>query len=474
MKQIATLSVLLALWTGSAIAQEWTTSEQTPVWTSAPVIGDGVDRFDEISTTEQGGDPPALAYEPAPIDENGTYTRSQWLGGTPSRADQGEGKFRTTCNFSHFGVFDPIVYHGQNPAGHHHTFIGNKNTGPSSTYASLRAEPGSTCAGGPLNGTAYWESTLMYEVADGISIGVKPNIVTFYYRTSYKDAPKLYRLPRGFAFVGGVDPSDRLSTAVLAEIPDNAGWDKTQRYNGFAGWACFNGGSVVPLAGGNTADENPRAANYARQLVNADGSDPWGGACEGAGNILIADVNAPGCWDGHNLTSPTGRRHVRYAIRKSDNSLVDACPTGWWRVPVLEAKAEFPNGNTALGVHGHAWRSKLYLSSDRMDPNPDKWEPRGSTFHFDWMNGWDSVIMNTWLIHCVGVAIDGTAGDPLTCNDSTISATQKMISVGRSPDPTLSNDPIVSLHTYYREAPKDAFGPVQEGTTVNATIQHAH
>jgi hypothetical protein len=477
-----------------ASAQEWNDpnwtdgSVPTPSWVASPAVGDGVDRVAEVSTSTQGGDPPALAYEPSVIDENGTYTRTAWIG-SPNlpgdRFDNGEAKFRTNCNVSHFAKVDPIVYPGQASAGHHHTFIGNNGTDEDSDYDSLRTTPGSTCSGGPLNATAYWEPSLMFEIETGVYVPVKANIITFYYRTSYADAPTLYRLPRGFGFIGGANPADRLNVAGLAEIPDGAGWMKTRRYNGWGGWACFNGATVVPLAVGNTAD--PSDANYARQLVNADGTDPWGGACESASYTLIANLAAPGCWDGHNLTSPAssigsaGRGHVRYGIYKTADQQPDhyKCPDGWWKVPTLEAKPEFPNGHGA--VSGHAWRSKLHLSSDEMNPstglmdaNPANWQPRGSTFHFDWMNGWDFEVMKTWLIHCVGVAINGTAGDPLTCNDSTISSTQKLLVLSNPPDPTLANTPVITIHTYYNDPAKDAFGPVPTGTVVDATVEHTH
>lgn len=459
-------------------AQQWTidrpSGERAPVWVDAPVIGDGVDRHPEVSTTTQGGDPPALAYEPAALDEQGIYTRSQWLN-TPSlpgdRQDQGEAKFRLTCAFSHFGTFDPILYFGQAKAGHHHTFIGNKSVNGSSTYTTLRQSPASTCTGGPLNGTAYWEPTLFFEIQPGVNVPIKPNVVSFYYTESYTKAPELYRLLRGLAFIGGVDPNDRLNTARLAELPDGQGWDKSRRYNGWNGYGCYNGSTLIPVAAGNTADEG--TTGFARQLVNADGSDPWAGACEGTDKIIIASVNAPDCWNGHDLTSPNGRDHFRYATVKSASQSVKRCPNGWWKVPKFEVKTEFANGHVGLGISGHAWRSKLSLSSDRMSANPANWQPRGSTFHFDWMNGWDSVIQQTWHSECNGVTQNGVAGNPLTCNDSTISSTQKLKN-GTPPVAGLSDNPILTSHDYAIQPARNMFGPVEENTVVTATGVHDH
>lgn len=445
----------------------WTVGPRTVTWAVPPVIGDG--------SNDQGGDPPALAYEPAAIDENGLYTRSEWLGGTPSRSDQGEAKFRITCNHAFFAPVDPLISPGEihDEASHSHTFIGNiglyENEGlaglASADYASLRNNPKSTCSGGPLNATLYWEPTLFYEHPSGIDRAVKPNIVSFYYTLSYANVEEMYRLLRGLTFIGGVDPTDRLNTARLAEIPNGQGWDKTRRYNGWVGWAAYNGATIIPLAVGNTADASAQSVNFARQLVNADGSDPWGGAAEDPDVLLIANMVAPSAWDGHNLRSPNGRDHFRYPIRKSDNSYTDVGPQGWWKVPHFEVKTEFANGHVD-GLSGHAYRSKLYLSSDRFGREEVDWHPRGSTFHFDWMNGWDSEIQHTWQDNCTGTTQDGVAGHPLTCNDSTISATQKMKVLDASPDPTLSNDPIITLHDYSTGATKDIYDAIPSGTVV--------
>jgi hypothetical protein len=477
---IASTLALLALLGGQvAAAQSWTTAERTPTWTTTPVVGDGVDRHPEVSNSTQGGDPVALDYEPAIIDESTNYTRSQWLeGGVSYNTSSVSPKARFTCNHTHFANDDPILYFSQAGSAHHHDFIGNFSTNHNSTYATLRNNPKSACAGGPVNATGYWEPALMYELTATVSVPLKPNNVTFYYQMSHTSmSPPLYRLLRGLAFIGGVDPSDRLNTARQTEIPDNEGWLKEadgRRYNGWTGWACFNDANVlVSPAVGNTADESPNALGYLRQLVNEDGTDPWGGACEGTDKVLIANMNAPACWDGHNLTSTGGRDHFRYPIIHSSDQAVTAnkCPDGWWRVPQFEVKTEFANGRP--GISGHAWRSKLYLSSDRHGRAEADWHPRGSTFHFDWMNGWDSVVMETWLNKCIGVEINGTAGTTADCDNSTISSTQRLSTSAASPDPNMSADPPVSFYDFSTGASKDAFGPITEGSQVTITVEHS-
>lgn len=453
------LALLALNFASVAYGQAWTTAPRTPAWVANPTVGDG--------STTWGGTPPAFAYQPSPIENAAGYDRSKWIiGAAESYVDGGEAKFRITCNFSHFGQFDPILFFGQANAGHHHTFIGNKNTGPSSTFQTLRNSPASTCSGGPLNGTAYWEPTLFGKTPSGAFAPIKPNVVSFYYTHALTKGAKKVRLPRGLAFIGGVNPADFDNTSRNAEIPAGQGW--MPAYDGFRGWACYNGGTNIPVATGPYAGQS-----HARQLKNADGSDPWGGNCV-AGLTLIAEMNAPDCWDGHNLTSPNGRDHFRYSIKPSSNQSLSLCPNGWWSVPVFEVKTEFSHNGWADYQH---W----YLSSDRMDPNPANWRPNGSTFHFDWMNGWEDQTLERWHSQCNGVTT-ATGGTPVekTCGSSTISANERMRGgmINEFPEAgqeSFSNSPIISFPTYHDDPPTERYGAVVSGSTHdNVTLQSKH
>lgn len=449
------------------MAGSWTTSARIATWAVPPVIGDG--------SNAQGGDPPVLAYEPTEVGEGANYVREDWLTGEATqRGDNGEAKFRITCSMGFMAEADPLLFPGEGHHGHHHTFIGNiglfENLGieglASADYTSLRNNPKSSCSGGPLNATLYWEPTLFFEHPSGLHVPMKPNVVSFYYTLQYENVVEMYRLLRGLTFIGGVDPSDRLNTARLAEIPDGQGWDKTRRYNGWGGWVLTHPTlGDIPLDPSNTADYNPQSGAV-RQLVNADGSDPWGGAGEDPECVLIASNNSPSAWDGHNLTSPNGRDHFRYPIRKGDNSYNDVGPQGWWKVPHFEVKTEFASSHAASGLTGHAFRSKLYLSSDRHGLIEENWHPRGSTFHFDWMYGWDDEIINKWQHFCTGTTIDGVPGDPMTCGNSTISPTERMLVLEASPDPTMSHDPVITFKDYANEPSREAFWPPEAGTVL--------
>ena len=209
-------------------------------------------------------------------------------------------------------------------------------------------------------------------------------------------------------------------------------------------------------------------------LVNSNGTDPWAGACnpDVANPItyMLANITAPSCWDGYNLTSPNGRDHFRYSISKIDSSYVNVCPQGWWKIPHFTAKIEFSH-------KGWSDYSQWWLSSDRHGLAEANWKAPGSTFHFDWMNGWDSVVMNTWLGQCIGLAQNGVAGSAQTCGASTISATQALLGgqIGAAPPVGgLSNNPITQSNDYARGPSKQRFGKITAGTTVSSTtVQHS-
>jgi hypothetical protein len=106
------------------------------------------------------------------------------------------------------------------------------------------------------------------------------------------------------------------------------------------------------------------------------------------------------------------------------------CPNGWWEVPIFEVKTFFP----ALTF---AHRKKWFLSSDRMDTNPANWQPAGSTFHFDWMNGWDRRVMTMWNLNCNGMTINGVTGQGRTCGTGVVAPNTSLRS-GTSPDTNMA------------------------------------
>jgi hypothetical protein len=78
------------------------------------------------------------------------------------------------------------------------------------------------------------------------------------------------------------------------------------------------------------------------------------------------------------------------------------------------------------------------------------------------------------LQECSGITINGVAGSGAGCDYSTIGIGERLLSDSASPDPTKSNDPIVTLnHTYWNDSPTVRYFPIPDGTKGPFTI-HSH
>jgi hypothetical protein len=433
-----------------ATAQSWTEGPQTVSYpgggnVSYPgLIGDG--------TTSQGGTPPAEASEVADIASE--FTTSSWIVSDTSYTSStgAENKFRFTCNFSGTGRFDPILAKGNPSFGHDHTFVGVVNFSENSDYTNLRTNGGNShCSGGPLNRSLYWEPSMQKALPSGAVGTLKPDWVTFYYVVGNDEGTTFYRLLNGIQFIGGKWPSDLNDNARKAEIPAGFSW-VTDGFSGNGmGWYCEN------------ATGNPKP-----YLKTAAGADPWGGTCT-AGNRIYAQITAPECWDGHNLTSPTGRDHLRYFIRHNNSGKL-VCPDGWWRIPAIEAKVFFSHT-------GPSDYMEWYASSDRMDANPANWALNGQSFHFDYIQAWDPTVLDTFQINCIGIKIGATNGDPHQCDTGTISTTQRLKggAVGEASPDGSQPSPIVDFgHNYASNTNDVRFAPLSTGTTGTFVIDHDH
>lgn len=470
------LAVLALFIATPAFAQAWTVGEgpQPVAYSNSNpgVLGDGSD--------EQGGVAPGYIHEEPDYPSN--FTVSDWVktGGGVTRPPA-QAKFRTHCNVSHRAQEDPILYPGLANHGHDHTFFGNRLAGKDSTYQSLRTTGASTCAGGPVNRTAYWFPSMLHTLSSGAVAAIKPDFIIVYYTISGapSNSVRNSRFPRGFRYIGGVDPSNYNDTARKAEVP--AGF--VYRGNGFDGWKCLTPGDILV----KTSD----GQDTSKRFVNADGSDPWAGACP-AGYKLVGILSAPGCWDGHNITSPNGRDHLRYSLRHINSGRNDICPNGWYQFPGFEGTFYFSH---------NGWNDykNWYLSSDRMNAPSTAADPTslspcratgpyfcpGETFHFDWFGAWEygtaaaPGAMLKWLINCTGVKVTmgGTTapGNPGECNDSALGNGERILTNGAtSPDTSLSLNPVITFNSYYDDPPTTRHLPLSGGTTGDVTIQHNH
>jgi hypothetical protein len=114
-------------------------------------------------------------------------------------------------------------------------------------------------------------------------------------------------------------------------------------------------------------------------------------------NQLGAIIDAPSCWDGKNLDSPDHRSHVSYASY------------GNWGYRRCDAAHPYVIPDFTLG----AWYTvdgnlpKWHLASDEMVPGT---EP-GSTFHADYLEGWDPAVKAMWTDGCINKMLNCSGGD---------------------------------------------------------------
>lgn len=365
--------------------------------------------------------PPAYAYElaePNPTSTDGWLTTGDYSAGYKTEAQGAvEAKFRTHVNATHVLRDDPIRAYGMPGTSHWHTFLGNKAINAWSTYKSVRLHPSSHAAGGILNGTGYWQPSVILTLGGNLYAKMPDFSIIYYNQNPIGEADQLSHLPFGLRYVAGWNMEDHHETAVKAELALAGAGIYSGGYNGFAGWKCLDAnGLLIPPTQGGT---------YSLCLKNADGSDPWGGLATAGNTQLIAVLISPQYWDGVNLWSPGGYKHFRHAARHLPSGR-DVGPDGWFKIPQLELFTYFSHGGFA--DYG-TWR----LSSDdhlsMIDPNHPPML-NGSTWHADWMGGWRQSIMTTWQRN--GNGVDGNT--PHDMIDSVISSTQQLIVSATAPD----------------------------------------
>jgi hypothetical protein len=197
-------------------------------------------------------------------------------GTTRPRADAGDTwlprgirrgrSFRVGCDFVTSGMFDPIVFPGQNPAGHDHQFFGGLSISADSTPASLvaaNADRDSTSCGHSRDGSAYWVPALQVVDNPANPVTLEPDEIRVRYA-----APRGQRVrafPAGFTAIAG----DKAATEVQSH----------------AGWRC---------------EYDRRGTALAAQPPLCDTDE-----------AIVGVVRFPNCWDGTNLSSAT-QDHIAY------------------------------------------------------------------------------------------------------------------------------------------------------------------
>lgn len=389
-----------------------------PAGNLAPVVGDG--------SNPAGGIAPAFTLHPEP-DESWDIPDPQWTSGTVDPNDYclvdvapsncAEKKFRTIVESSITLPDDMIRVWCRPGQSHWHEFFGNRQPAACSTRASLRRKNTSTAPGNTAQSTPYWEPGWLFDGPDGNTYAhhARENVV---YYTGPRDETNsqvnhwqyLHTL---LGFVGGVKPEDPDDDKVKAEIaaanaqPNTWSGRYSYRTNGFVGYACTS-------ASGQTTAQVKGGGQYTKSFVLADGTDPWEGRCTD-GMLIYAEGNSPECWDGYNVMSLTGYDHFRYKIGDNNTGKL-ICPSdgtkGFWEVPSFELKS-------LHATRGWLDYKRWYLASDAMMEarltylgKPRKVLP-GESFHFDWKNGWNKIVLHNMMDNCLGLK-----GQPHQCNNN--------------------------------------------------------
>lgn len=421
--------------------------------TTLNVLGD--------NSNVQGGTPMAYSYELNDIPS----TASGWVvSGADFEFPATQAKFRTIISSMKIAGDDPIRNWSQPGTSHCHEFFGNVSVNAYSTHTSLRnqantasslSKSGSTAAGGPYNATGYWEpcEIITNPFGDGKNYSVKADYGIFYYLVDNPtDVQYFQRLPLGLRFILGtnMDDPDDVHGADYVNIA-NAQSGTAGRYvyhprTDHWRWNCISNGHT---------------SNW---LKNTDGSDAL--TCP-AGQISV-QFDAPTCWDGINLWSPGGYKHLAYSVHDNVTGK-EACPNHWYMIPGLQGQIVFTeNGFSDYG----RWR----LSSDDMaGMTAGRTFRNGESFHADWMDGWDELTRSKWEIQCIGLRYVGGAGSPVStqtgttreCDSSAVNTAQHLIGgyVGEAaPDgsrnpqvPQTSNSTAVRSQMYF--VPASANGP---------------
>jgi len=323
------------------------------------------------TSTDTGG---ATAIPTTDFDISLAEQPSWGTGAIPvSAAPDVVGAFRFICGAGQISYNDPVVYPGQAGASHLHQFYGALNVDENSTYASLRATGDSTCnsdgAGHALNRSGYWMPALL----DGTGYVIKPDYVSIYYKRRPATDPKCsltsgdpqaegncVPIPNGIRFIFGYD-------MLSGEAP-----------TGSFHFACVV--NSVPTVTGSTL------------ASIATAGCPVGAQIE-------AQINAPSCWDGHNLDSANHRDHVAYAGYGSWGYL--KCPPDHpYVMPTFTLGAFYT-------IKSGDDLTKWSFSSDAMVPGA----PAGTTFHADFFDAHDPIEKAEWTNGCINRMLNCSGGD---------------------------------------------------------------
>ena len=315
---------------------------------------------------------PAPTLAPAsvtPIASNFDTSAWLWSGfSLPNNmAPDVVGAFRFVCSPGQVSYDDPILYPGvKGGSSHLHQFYGNTGADYASTYASLRTTGESTCSN-KLNRSAYWIPAFL----NGAGKAIIPDYISIYYKRHADGDPACMLeaakgcadIPAGLRVVAGFDMK-RMNEAQ----PENRNYT----------FRCIS----------------PNKPSIHHSTVAEAIAD-----CGGSGQIM-AFIGFGSCWNGE-LDSADHRSHlvVPQYVGHSYPQCDAAHP---YLIPELSQQIAY----TVAADDG-----PIYFASDRMNGMN---MAGGSSFHSDYMEGWDPNTRLTWERNCIGKLLncsDGQLGD---------------------------------------------------------------
>lgn len=244
------------------------------------------------------------------------------------------------------------------------------------------------------------------------------------------------------------------ATPVTVKVIKNA--DGSDPYAGTCNGAQFIGsisGTTLTVtsvqAGTITAGEsllsNGTKGNITAQLTGATGgvgtysvdtSQTVASQSIDASQDYYVEIGADFCWDGVNPWSPGGYKNVIPPIWDNDFGKF-VCPINYYRIPALVVQFHFTQ-------YGWADRQTWDLASDisyRTSRGLTTAQvPPGTTFHTDWMFGWDDNVMQQWEHNCIGT-MNNTGHQ---CDTSQINSHQYLIG-GNAHEPGVTRNPQVDI-----------------------------
>ena len=303
-----------------------------------------------------------------------------------SPADNGpqptQGQFRITCNWSHVGNDDPIIFPNQPGRAHAHLFFGNTQTNADTTFDQFDTgspddifnNGGSTCQGNVLNRSAYWIPAI-YGGPEGPGRQfVMPDNILLYYKSHQPQDVQIF--PAGVQLlVGNVNPGGSVNSSFSPA---------TESLH----WGCYSA-------------PNGQTLSASWQTTIPTNCNEVSSACPNGGCPIQATIQFPQCMetdDGLSTGNPvrTSPDFLSHTLQINQNF---TCPASHpYRIPQISYLIRWnqPAGSQAQqDAEVSQWR----LSCDQGWQGTSVSTP-GGCLHGDWFGAWNEDTNQAWIDGC--------------------------------------------------------------------------